>query len=99
MKGGSYPDLVNLRNDSGAIATYTVVYNLTAYGTASKHKGVDDLTQFINGGQFAINGKCLLALAEIVYVMNCLLASRIECKWLQTEVTLQLLIALFLFLL
>lgn len=53
---GCYPDLLKAEVD----AKYTVVYNLTAYG-AQKHSTIpNDFAQFLNGGQFSINGKSFL---------------------------------------
>ena len=67
---GCYPDLLN---DTLVSARYTVVYNLTAYGTAS-HR-LNPITQFLNGGQFSINGKSFLGRPT-----RCMLAGSVE-EW------------------
>jgi len=55
---GGFPDLMN---DTLVDARYTVVYNLTAYGTTDHSGGMPkDFDQFLNGGQFSINGKSYL---------------------------------------
>jgi len=53
---GCYPDLMKAK----VSAKYTVVYNLTAYGTEPKAKIPSQIGQFLNGGQFSINGKSFL---------------------------------------
>jgi len=54
---GCYPDLLN---DTLVSARYTVIYNLTAYGTSQKHPKLNPIMQFLNGGQFSINGESFL---------------------------------------